>query len=51
MKTIRRLFEVTPEKEIVWEHILTENAQRVYRYPYDFTDAFKTLGRPARMRR
>ncbi len=29
----RRLFEVTPDKEIVWEHILTDPAQRVYRYP------------------
>ena len=39
----KRLFEVTPEKEIVWEYILTENAQRVYRYPYDFIDAFAAI--------
>lgn len=32
----RRLFEVTPESEIVWEYITVENAQRVYRYPYDY---------------
>lgn len=42
----RRLFEVTPEKEIVWEYILTDNAQRVYRYPYDYCDAFAALGEP-----
>ena len=40
----KRLFEVTPEKEIVWEYILTDNAQRVYRYPYDYCDALKALG-------
>jgi hypothetical protein len=40
----RRLFEVTPEKEIVWEHILTDAAQRVYRYPYDYCEAFRGLG-------
>ncbi len=41
----RRLFEVTPEKEIVWEHILTDAAQRVYRYPYDYCEDFSRLGR------
>jgi hypothetical protein len=40
----RRLFEVTPEKEIVWEHVLTDPAQRVYRYPYDYCDALRALG-------
>ncbi|MBT3294402.1 MAG: hypothetical protein HN919_10565 [Verrucomicrobia bacterium] len=40
----RRLFEVTPEKEIVWEHVLTDPAQRVYRYPYDYCAAFQSLG-------
>jgi len=40
----RRLFEVTPEKEIVWEHILTDPAQRVYRYPYDYCGAFRAMG-------
>ena len=42
----RRLFEVTPEKEIVWEYILTDNAQRVYRYPYDHCDALAKLPVP-----
>ena len=42
----RRLFEVTPEKEIVWEYVLTEPAQRVYRYPYDYCAAFEGLGGP-----
>lgn len=42
----RRLFEVTPEKEIVWEHVLTDPAQRVYRYPYDFCDEFNSLPSP-----
>jgi len=42
----RRLFEVTPGKEIVWEHILTDPAQRVYRYPYDHCGPFKALGLP-----
>jgi len=39
----RRLFEVTPGKEIVWEHILTDPAQRVYRYPCDYCTAFENL--------
>lgn len=42
----RRLFEVTPDCKIVWEHILTEPAQRAYRYPYDYCDEFKLLGDP-----
>lgn len=40
----RRLFEVTPEKEVVWEYILTDNAQRVYRYPYDYCKELRSLG-------
>lgn len=40
----RRLFEVTPEKEIVWEHVQTDPAQRIYRYPYDYCEAFLSLG-------
>lgn len=42
----RRLFEVTPEKKIVWEHVLVDNAQRVFRYPYDYCGAFDSLSRP-----
>lgn len=42
----RRLFEVTPEKDIVWEHVLTDNAQRVYRYGYDYCPQCRSLGRP-----
>ncbi len=41
-----RLFEVTPEKEIVWEYIRTDNAQRIYRYPYDYCEAFMALPEP-----
>ena len=40
----RRLFEVTPGKEIVWEHVQTDPAQRIYRYPYDYCEAFQKLG-------
>lgn len=46
----RRLFEVTPEKEIVWEYIQTDPAQRTYRYPYDYCDEFKTLPPPVERR-
>jgi len=42
----RRLFEVTPEKELVWEYILTDNAQRVYRYPYDHCASLRRLEVP-----
>jgi hypothetical protein len=42
----RRLFEVTPEREIVWEHVLTDPAQRVYRYPYDYCPPFGSLKKP-----
>jgi hypothetical protein len=42
----RRLFEVTPEKEIVWEHVQTDPAQRIYRYPYDYCEAFRSLPAP-----
>ena len=42
----RRIFEVTPEKEIVWEHVTKENAQRVFRYPYDFCPQTAALPEP-----
>lgn len=42
----RRLFEVTPDKQIVWEHILTTPAQRVYRYPYHYCEALLKLELP-----
>lgn len=45
-----RLFEVTPAKEIVWEYIRTESAQRIYRYPYDYCEAFKSLPKPKERR-
>ena len=43
-----RLFEVTPEKEIVWEHVFGKGprAQRAYRYGYDYCSQAKALGRP-----
>lgn len=43
----RRLFEVTAEGKIVWEHITTDNAHRVYRYPYDYCPQARELPRPA----
>ena len=46
----RRLFEVTPEKELVWEHVLTDNAQRVYRYPYDHSPQTAALPTPELLR-
>jgi hypothetical protein len=46
----RRLFEVTPEKELVWEHVLTDNAQRVYRYPYDHSPQTAALPPPEPLR-
>ncbi len=42
----RRLFEVTPGKETVWEYILIDNAQRAYRYPYGHCPQFDALGKP-----
>ena len=42
----RRIFEVTAEKEIVWEHVTQENAQRVFRYPYDFCPQTAALPKP-----
>lgn len=42
-----RLFEVTPAGEIVWEHVITDNAKRVHRYPYDFCPQSAALPRPA----
>ena len=42
----RRLFEVTPKGKIVWEHITTDNAQRVHRYPYDHCPQAAALPRP-----
>jgi len=46
----RRLFEVTPEKDLVWEHVLTDNAQRVYRYPYDHSPQTAALPAPRNLR-
>ncbi|MGL1891428.1 MAG: hypothetical protein OCD02_07345 [Spirochaetaceae bacterium] len=40
----KRLFEVTPDKEIVWEHVLTDDAQRVYQYAYDYCELTSDLG-------
>ena len=39
-----RLFEVTPEKEIVWEHI--RRTPRSYRYPYDHCPQTRALDVP-----
>ena len=40
----RRIFEVTLEGEIVWEHV--EGGNRSYRYPYDYCPQTAALGRP-----
>ena len=39
-----RIFEVTPEREIVWEHVA--KTPRAYRYPYDYCPHTAALGRP-----
>lgn len=39
-----RIFEVTPEKETVWEHVA--RTPRAYRYPYDHCPQTAALGRP-----
>ena len=40
----RRVFEVTPDKETVWEHV--GRSPRSYRYPYDHCPQTAALGRP-----
>jgi hypothetical protein len=40
-----RIFEVTPEKETVWEYVLPRGrANRAYRYPYDYCEQTRALG-------
>ena len=43
-----RFFEVTPECEIVWEHVFgrAPRAQRAYRYAYDYCPQTAALERP-----
>ena len=43
-----RIFEVTSEGEIAWEHVLGQQPyiQRSYRYGYDYCDQTRSLGRP-----
>ena len=45
--TGRRNFEVTPDCEIVWEHVSTGVELRSYRYAYDHCPQLAELGRPA----
>ena len=40
----QRVFEVTPEKETVWEYV--EGTPRSYRYPYDHCPQTAALGQP-----
>jgi len=40
----RRVFEVTPDKEIVWEHVA--GSSRAYRYAYDHCPQTAALGKP-----
>ena len=42
-----RVFEVTPEKDIVWEYVPGGN--RSYRYPYDYCPQAAALGRPSQV--
>ena len=44
-----RIFEVTPECEIVWEYAVEWHRilGRAYRYPYDYCPQLKALGRPS----
>jgi len=48
----KRMIEVTPEKEIVWEYRipLRWRAGRCHRVGYDFADVLKTLPRPTETR-
>ena len=42
-----RIFEVTPEKETVWEYVVPQGrANRAYRYPYDYCPQTVALGEP-----
>ncbi len=46
----RRMFEVKPDKKIVWEYVTTDNAQRVHRYPYDHCAQTQALAPPRHLR-
>jgi len=44
-----RIFEVTVEGEVVWEHVFpmtNARPQRAYRYPYDYCSQTEALGKP-----
>jgi len=42
-----RIFEVTPDKETVWEYVVPRGrANRAYRYPYDYCPQTLALGVP-----
>ncbi len=38
-----RVFEVTPEKEIVWEYVFSNIVNRAYRYGYDYCSQINTI--------
>jgi hypothetical protein len=42
----KRVFEVTPEGETVWEYVDTQGTPRAYRYAYDHCPQTATLGGP-----
>lgn len=42
----KRVFEVTPEGETVWEYVAAEGTPRSYRYPYDHCPQSAALGMP-----
>jgi hypothetical protein len=42
----KRVFEVTPQGEIVWEHVRRGGSPRSYRYAYDHCPQTAALGRP-----
>jgi hypothetical protein len=45
----KRVFEVTPRGETVWEYVAPEGTPRSYRYPYDHCPQTAALGAPRQM--
>ena len=43
----RRIFEVTPEKEIVWEFVTETKSYRAFRIPYDYCPQLAALAKPS----
>ena len=43
----KRVFEVTPAGETVWEYVAARGSPRAYRYPYDHCPQTAALGCPS----